>query len=288
MDIQLGAEVLEDELVDGHTALAGGGGEEQLGDDDLHDGPHQGVGLRRDPAWIAAPQYRGAPSSFDLPSLVPATRVSLLSASLSRPLFDSRAYAWVNGYRDFGGSAGLVAGISVALGPRSTAGANLNMGRGQSYGGLQASHAAVANGDFGGQLQLLHGDLERELAPMLLSEGLGLMVWSPLAGGLLSGKYDLSAEGAKGEGRRAAFDFPPVDLKRAMPLVATMSAMADKRGVSVAQIALAWLLYQPVVSTVIVGAKRPDQLADNIAATDVELEAAELEKLDQLRLSSCE
>ena len=122
------------------------------------------IGLRRDPAWIAAPQYRGAPSSFDLPSLVPATRVSLLSASLSRPLFDSRAYAWVNGYRDFGGSAGLVAGISVALGPRSTAGASLDMGRGQSYGGLQASHAAVANGDFGGQFQLLHGDLERELA----------------------------------------------------------------------------------------------------------------------------
>src|SRR6478735_6305719 len=125
-------------------------------------------------------------------------------------------------------------------------------------------------------------DLERELAPMLLSEGLGLMVWSPLAGGLLSGKYDLSADGAKGEGRRANFDFPPVDLKRAVPLVAAMSAMADKRGVSVAQIAIAWLLYQPVVSTVIVGAKRADQLADNIAACEVELEAAELEQLDRL------
>jgi aryl-alcohol dehydrogenase-like predicted oxidoreductase len=125
-------------------------------------------------------------------------------------------------------------------------------------------------------------DLERELVPMLLSEGLGLMVWSPLAGGLLSGKYDLSPEGASGEGRRAAFDFPPVDLGRAVPLVAAMKGMADKRGVSVAQIALAWLLYQPVVSTVIVGAKRADQLADNIAACGVELEAAELERLDAL------
>ena len=125
-------------------------------------------------------------------------------------------------------------------------------------------------------------DLERELAPMLTSEGLGLMVWSPLAGGLLSGKYDLSSDGAKGEGRRANFDFPPVDLKRAVPLVATMKSMADKRGVSVAQIALAWLLYQPVVSTVIVGAKRADQLADNIAACDVELEQGELEQLDKL------
>jgi aryl-alcohol dehydrogenase-like predicted oxidoreductase len=124
-------------------------------------------------------------------------------------------------------------------------------------------------------------ELERELAPMLLSEGLGLMVWSPLAGGLLSGKYDLSPDGHTGEGRRASFDFPPVDLKRAVPIVAKMKDMADKRGVSVAQIALAWLLYQPVVSTVIVGAKRADQLADNIAATEVELSADELETLDQ-------
>ena len=125
-------------------------------------------------------------------------------------------------------------------------------------------------------------DLERELAPMLLSEGLGLMVWSPLAGGLLSGKYDLSGEGAQGEGRRAGFDFPPVDLKRAVPLVAAMKGMADKRGISVAQIALAWLLYQPVVSTVIVGAKRADQLADNIAACDVELTAGDLAELGRL------
>ena len=125
-------------------------------------------------------------------------------------------------------------------------------------------------------------DLERELAPMLLSEGLGLMVWSPLAGGLLSGKYNLSADGHEGEGRRASFDFPPVDLARAAPIVEAMRAMADRRGVTVAQIALAWLLYQPVVSTVIVGAKRADQLADNIAASEVELEAGELEELDRL------
>ena len=117
-------------------------------------------------------------------------------------------------------------------------------------------------------------DLERE--------GLGRMVWSPLAGGLLSGKYNLSADGHEGEGRRASFDFPPVDLARAAPIVEAMRAMADRRGVTVAQIALAWLLYQPVVSTVIVGAKRADQLADNIAACEVELEAGELEELDRL------
>ncbi|OYW47182.1 MAG: aldo/keto reductase [Sphingomonadales bacterium 32-68-7] len=125
-------------------------------------------------------------------------------------------------------------------------------------------------------------DLERELAPMLLSEGVGLMVWSPLAGGLLSGKYDLSAAGHEGEGRRAKFDFPPVDLARAAPLVEAMRGMAAARGVSVAQIALAWLLYRPVVSTVIVGAKRADQLADNIAACEVELTADDLAELDRL------
>jgi aryl-alcohol dehydrogenase-like predicted oxidoreductase len=125
-------------------------------------------------------------------------------------------------------------------------------------------------------------DLERELAPMLLSEGVGLMVWSPLAGGLLSGKYDFTDEGTKGEGRRANFDFPPVDVKRAVPLIAAMSSMAEKRGLSVAGIALAWLLHQDVVSTVIVGAKREDQLAENLAAVGIDLTAEELARLDEL------
>jgi aryl-alcohol dehydrogenase-like predicted oxidoreductase len=125
-------------------------------------------------------------------------------------------------------------------------------------------------------------DLERELAPMLMSEGMGLMVWSPLAGGLLSGKYNFTQDGVEGEGRRAGFNFPPVDLARAGPLVEAMRAMGEQRGVSVAQIALAWLLYQPVVTTVIVGAKRADQLADNIASTKVELSRAELDELGRL------
>ena len=122
-------------------------------------------------------------------------------------------------------------------------------------------------------------DLEREIVPMLASEGLGLMVWSPLAGGLLSGKYQ--REGA-GEGRRAVFDFPPVDRDRAFALIDAMRPMAEARGVSVAQVAIAWLLHQPVVTTVIVGAKRADQLADNIAACDVDLTAEELDALDRL------
>lgn len=123
-------------------------------------------------------------------------------------------------------------------------------------------------------------DLEREIVPMLESEGLGLMVWSPLAGGLLSGKYSRVDQALEGEGRRGRFDFPPVELDRAYDLIDLMRPMAQAKGVSVAQVALAWLLYRPVVSTVIVGAKRADQLADNIAACEVELSAAELERLD--------
>ncbi|WP_251863588.1 aldo/keto reductase [Achromobacter sp. Marseille-Q4962] len=122
-------------------------------------------------------------------------------------------------------------------------------------------------------------DLERELAPMLRSEGLGLMVWSPLAGGLLSGKYGREGGGEAGA-RRAVFDFPPVDRERAYDCIDAMRVIADGRGVSVAQVALAWLLHQPVVTSVIVGAKRPGQLDDNLAAASVRLSAEELASLD--------
>jgi aryl-alcohol dehydrogenase-like predicted oxidoreductase len=126
-------------------------------------------------------------------------------------------------------------------------------------------------------------DLEREIVPMLRSEGVGLMVWSPLAGGLLSGKYSHDESGkSQGEGRRASFDFPPVDMPRADALIAAMREMAKGKGASVASIALAWLLYQDTVSTVIIGAKRADQMADNIAACEVEFSAAELAELDRL------
>ncbi len=121
-------------------------------------------------------------------------------------------------------------------------------------------------------------DLERELIPMLRSEGLGLMVWSPLAGGLLSGKYERGQPGEDGS-RRASFDFPPVDRDRAHDCIDAMRPIAEAHRVSVAQIALAWLLHQPQVTSVIVGAKRPEQLADNMAATRVALSAGELDQL---------
>jgi aryl-alcohol dehydrogenase-like predicted oxidoreductase len=122
-------------------------------------------------------------------------------------------------------------------------------------------------------------DLERELIPMLKSEGVGLMVWSPLAGGLLSGKYGRDQAGEQGS-RRASFDFPPVNRDRAFDCIDVMRPIAQAHGVSVAQVAIAWLLQQPQVTSVIVGAKRPDQLTDNLAATKLTLSASELKQID--------
>ena len=122
-------------------------------------------------------------------------------------------------------------------------------------------------------------DLERELAPMLRSEGLGLLVWSPLAGGLLSGKYSREKQGET-DSRRTTFDFPPVNRERAYDCIDAMQRIARAKNVSVAQIALAWLLHQDVVTSVIIGAKRLDQLDDNIAATGVALSDDDLAELD--------
>ncbi len=123
-------------------------------------------------------------------------------------------------------------------------------------------------------------DLEREIVPLLTDQGLGLMVWSPLAGGLLSGKYSRKA-GAK-EGRRVNFDFPPVDKDRAFDIIDVMQDIAGGKKATVAQIALAWLLHQPWVTTVIIGANTPQQLTDNLNSADVILTDEELGRLDEV------
>ena len=131
-------------------------------------------------------------------------------------------------------------------------------------------------------------ELEREIVPMLLSETVGLMVWSPLSGGLLSGKYGRDMAAADQGSRRVAFDFPPVDKDRAFDCIDAMRPMAERRGISVAQIALAWLLHQKVVTSVIVGAKRVDQLDDNIAACEVALTGDELAALAKVSAIAAE
>ena len=121
-------------------------------------------------------------------------------------------------------------------------------------------------------------DLEREIIPMATDQGLGILVWSPLAGGLLSGKFAENDKGPAGA-RRTNFDFPPIDRPRAFKCVEAMRPIASAHDVSVARIALAWLLHQPAVASVIVGAKTKQQLTDNIAATDVRLTEDELKSL---------
>lgn len=123
-------------------------------------------------------------------------------------------------------------------------------------------------------------DLEREIVPLALDQQLGIMVWSPLAGGLLSGKFSAQAQGPEGA-RRTTFDFPPVDRERAFRCVDAMRPIAQAHGVSVARVALAWTLRQPGITSVIVGAKSPEQLSDNIAAADLPLSESELATLDQ-------
>jgi aryl-alcohol dehydrogenase-like predicted oxidoreductase len=122
-------------------------------------------------------------------------------------------------------------------------------------------------------------DLERDLVPLIEDQNLGLMVWSPLAGGLLSGKYDRDGKAPDGS-RRVDFDFPPVNRDRAFNAVDVMREIGDAKGVSVARIALAWVLHQKHVMSVIIGAKTVEQLDDNLAATEVKLTADELQRLD--------
>ena len=135
-------------------------------------------------------------------------------------------------------------------------------------------------------------DIEREIVPLLAEEGLGLLVWSPLAGGLLSGKFSPGPDGQAAAGpegaRRAGFDFPPVDRDRAWACVAAMREVAAAHGVSVARVALAWVLAKPAVTSVIIGARTEAQLTDNLAATTLTLSDAERAALDQVSLLPAE
>ena len=124
-------------------------------------------------------------------------------------------------------------------------------------------------------------DLEREVVPLLQDQQLGLMVWSPLAGGLLSGKFSRDGNAPDGA-RRTSFDFPVVNKVRAFNVVDAMRPIAARHQASVAQVALAWLLSRPQVSTVIVGAKTSEQLADNLGASSLELTAQDLEALEDV------
>jgi aryl-alcohol dehydrogenase-like predicted oxidoreductase len=124
-------------------------------------------------------------------------------------------------------------------------------------------------------------DLEREIVPLANDQRLGILPWSPLAGGLLSGKFSRDQAGPEGA-RRTTFDFPPVDKERAFTIVDAMRPIAARHEVSVARVALAWLLQQPHVTSIIIGVRTREQLLDNLAASDLTLTAEELAALDKV------
>jgi aryl-alcohol dehydrogenase-like predicted oxidoreductase len=128
---------------------------------------------------------------------------------------------------------------------------------------------------------LVGRELERELVPMMLDQKIGLLVWSPLAGGFLSGKFTRTGA-SDNAARRSKFTFPPVNLEKGYDIVDTLAAVGARRNATVAQIALAWLLYQPSVTSVIIGARNAAQLKDNLGSVDVKLEAEDLKQIDEV------
>ncbi len=147
--------------------------------------------------------------------------------------------------------------------------------------GLSAAHGWERIVSIQSYYSLAGRDLEREIVPMMESEGVGLMVWSPLAGGMLSGKYVRKGDGIEGEGRIAKGGVrASLDLDKTFRVIDVARPIAERHGVGIASIALAWLLQRPFVSSVIVRAKRPEQLAENLAASEVELTPEDIAQLD--------
>ncbi|WP_159473142.1 aldo/keto reductase [Dyadobacter sp. 3J3] len=124
-------------------------------------------------------------------------------------------------------------------------------------------------------------DIERELIPLLDDQKIGLMVWSPLAAGLLSGKYNRNGESESG-GRLKNFASFPVDKARAFNILDILQPMAEAKGATVAQLSLSWLLHQSTVTSVIIGANKIEQLEDNLQSVDIVFTAEELKVLDEV------
>jgi aryl-alcohol dehydrogenase-like predicted oxidoreductase len=122
-------------------------------------------------------------------------------------------------------------------------------------------------------------ELEREIVPMALDQNIAILPWSPLAGGFLSGKYTREFEKVEGS-RRTNFDFPPINKEQAYDIIEVMQAVAKAHDATVARVALAWLLHQQGVTSVIIGAKKMYQLEDNLKAVDLKLTEDELNRLN--------
>ena len=128
---------------------------------------------------------------------------------------------------------------------------------------------------------LLGRDLEQDCLDFFQDTGLGTLIWSPLAGGFLTGKYRRDAS-APADSRRAAFKMPPVDMELGYQVVEALDRMAAPRGASVAQMALAWILAKPWVTSILIGASRMSQLEDNLGAISIQLTPGEIAELDAM------
>ena len=123
-------------------------------------------------------------------------------------------------------------------------------------------------------------ELEQQTIPLIQNQGLGLLVWSPLAGGFLSGKF--TRHSSPDGSRRATFDFPPINQEQGFDIVDVMRPIAETHDATVAQVALAWLLHKEAVTSVIIGARRMDQLEDNFGSVDLTLTDEEVAQLDEV------
>lgn len=148
--------------------------------------------------------------------------------------------------------------------------------------GLAALHELTPFVSLQAYYSLAGRDLERELLPLCREEGLGVMTWSPLAGGFLTGKFRREDEDGPEGARRSGFDFPPVDKEQAYDVVEALDEMAEQKEAGIPQLALGWLLHQKGVSSVLIGAKKMDQIEENLKATEVSFTDDELERLDEL------
>ncbi|QKJ30001.1 aldo/keto reductase [Mucilaginibacter mali] len=124
-------------------------------------------------------------------------------------------------------------------------------------------------------------DIEREVLPLAIDQSIGVMPWSPLAGGFLSGKYTRDTEKA-GDSRRDVFDFPPVNKDKAYDIIDVIAEIGKAHNTSAAQIALAWVRHQQGITSTIIGAKNTAQLLDNIKSTEVELSTDELKRINEV------
>lgn len=124
-------------------------------------------------------------------------------------------------------------------------------------------------------------DIEREVVPVALDQTLGIMPWSPLAGGFLSGKYNRNNEKA-GDSRRDIFDFPPVNKEKAYDIIDVITEVGKQYNVSAAQVALAWVRLQKGITSTIIGAKNPDQLLDNVKSVELVLSEDDLNKINEV------